>query len=236
MSSNMEPVNLVKRAVVEDIHNEADEKEAASNNYINDIGCVDISSEPPSKKVKKIKDPNAPRRPLNIFFRFQRDYRALLLAQNPAMPYSEITGKIKEAFDKLSPDEKARYEAEFKKDSERYTDEMKRYTENPQEFVSESERSFTVAVNDSDVKVPSVPIVTSDPVDPNESVSIKKEKKNKKDVKSEDSKAPINNSIISESFAIPTPSASPAPSSQDEKKKKKKSSSKHSESEASQSA
>ena len=81
------------------------------------------------KKVKKLKDPNAPKRPLNAYMLFQNDYRKHLKATYPDMPPTEVVRAISDAWIKLSPEEKGKYEEKFKNSSILYNEEFKQYKE-----------------------------------------------------------------------------------------------------------
>lgn len=85
------------------------------------------TTEPAAKKVKKEKDPNAPKRPLNAYFLFQRDYRLKLKASHPEASFAEVQQLMNEAWDKMPFEEKTRYENVAKGLYEEYNKELRKY-------------------------------------------------------------------------------------------------------------
>ena len=85
---------------------------------------------PPSesgKKHKKKKDPNAPKRPLSAFFLFCADERAGVKAINPSFSVGDVAKHLGERWNKVSADQKSKYEARAQQDKQRYEREMENY-------------------------------------------------------------------------------------------------------------
>merc|ERR1719431_1734026 len=90
-------------------------------NYNAEISKTHI--EVKKKKMKKVKDPNAPKRNLTAFFFFSNEERAKVKEANPEFGigdiakeigkrWADIDPNVKSRFEKLAEDDKARYEKE----------------------------------------------------------------------------------------------------------------------------
>ncbi|KAJ7357636.1 High mobility group box 1 [Desmophyllum pertusum] len=78
-----------------------------------------------TRKEKKMKDPNEPKRGMSSFMFFNKEIRAQMKEENPQ---STITAKVLgEMWAKLEEKEKEKYEAMAKEDRERYSEEMKAF-------------------------------------------------------------------------------------------------------------
>ncbi|CAE6456892.1 unnamed protein product [Rhizoctonia solani] len=62
------------------------------------------------KEGKRIKDPNAPKRPATSYIMFQNDIREELRQKHPGLPYKELLGKVSEAWAGLGEDQKKAYQ------------------------------------------------------------------------------------------------------------------------------
>lgn len=62
------------------------------------------------KEGKRIKDPNAPKRPATSYIMFQNDIRDELRQKHPELPYKELLGKVSEAWSVLGEDQKKAYQ------------------------------------------------------------------------------------------------------------------------------
>ncbi|EUC64981.1 HMG (high mobility group) box protein [Rhizoctonia solani AG-3 Rhs1AP] len=62
------------------------------------------------KEGKRIKDPNAPKRPATSYIMFQNDIRDELRQKHPQLPYKELLGKVSEAWAVLGEDQKKAYQ------------------------------------------------------------------------------------------------------------------------------
>jgi len=88
---------------------------------------VSATTQTPVKRVKKEKDPFAPKRPLNAFFLFQRDHRVALKSAHPTVTPHELSRLLSEAWEKASPDAKRQYEADARRFYEEYSKDMTEY-------------------------------------------------------------------------------------------------------------
>jgi hypothetical protein len=61
------------------------------------------------KKAKKVKDPNAPKKPLSNYMVYCMRFRADLQTKNPGSKPTEISKMLGEQWNKLTPDQKAKY-------------------------------------------------------------------------------------------------------------------------------
>jgi len=59
-----------------------------------------------TKKEKKIKDPNAPKRPASAYLIFQNKIREKVKAENPDSTYQEIVSKIADIWKEMGEEEK----------------------------------------------------------------------------------------------------------------------------------
>ncbi|KAH9950149.1 high mobility group box domain-containing protein [Amylocystis lapponica] len=66
------------------------------------------------KKVKKLKDPNAPKRPASSYLLFQNEVRQQLKTKNPTMPNNELLGTISKLWNEMPKDKKEEYESRQK--------------------------------------------------------------------------------------------------------------------------
>lgn len=123
MSSDLEPV-VIKRSVSYDEITPSESPVPTAS-----TSSAAVSVQPAAKKAKKEKDPNAPKRPLNAYFLFQRDQRAHLKSTQPDLPYAESNKLMNEAWEKMSSEERTKYENEAKALLEAYNKEFKAYKE-----------------------------------------------------------------------------------------------------------
>jgi hypothetical protein len=83
------------------------------------------------KGEKKLKDPNAPKRPLSSYFFFSNERREktkkALLAEKPEAKVTDVAKALGAAWKDLSPKKKEKYEAMAKEAKEKYTEQMKDY-------------------------------------------------------------------------------------------------------------
>ena len=121
MSSDLEPV-VIKRSVSYD-------EITPSESPVPAAATSAASAQPAAKKAKKEKDPNAPKRPLNAYFLFQRDQRAHLKSTQPDLPFAESNKLMNEAWEKMSSEERSKYENEAKSLLEAYNKEFKAHKE-----------------------------------------------------------------------------------------------------------
>lgn len=135
MNSSLEPSALLKRAFetseapcaasVTGTGSSNSQTESASAASASAI----VTAAPVAKRVKKEKDPNAPKRPLNAYFLFQREHRLHLKSTQPDLPHSESLKSMNEAWEKMSSTDRSRYENEAKALLEAFNKENKAYKE-----------------------------------------------------------------------------------------------------------
>ncbi|KAH7968351.1 hypothetical protein HPB52_007963 [Rhipicephalus sanguineus] len=73
-----------------------------------------------SKKRKRAKDPNAPKRPLSAFFWFCNDERPNVRQENPDSSVGEVAKELGRRWNEVGDDVKAKYEGLAAKDKARY--------------------------------------------------------------------------------------------------------------------
>jgi len=99
---------------------EKEKRDFAAANQDED-GSDEEEEEKPRRKVKKVKDPNAPKRSMSSFFHFSQEHRATIKAQNPEFGIQDVArelGRIWKTMDEASKDkyvklaqvDKGRYE------------------------------------------------------------------------------------------------------------------------------
>ncbi|KAM9333315.1 high mobility group protein B1a [Pholidichthys leucotaenia] len=79
------------------------------------------------KRKKKMKDPNAPKRPPSAFFVFCSDKRPMLKAENPGLTIGEVAKKLGEMWSNISPEEKQPYEEKACKLKSKYEKDVAAY-------------------------------------------------------------------------------------------------------------
>lgn len=93
----------------------------------------------PPKRVKKLKDPNEPKRPIGSFIMFCMDKREEVKAGNPEMKGTEITTELGRLWKELDEGVKAKYTKKAKKAKDKYDEAMKEYVRPSDEELSELE-------------------------------------------------------------------------------------------------
>jgi hypothetical protein len=76
-------------------------------------------------KVKKVKDPNAPKRALSAYMFFAKDQRANILKKNPNFSVTDVAKELGVQWKTIK--DKSKYEKEAAKDKARYEAAMKKY-------------------------------------------------------------------------------------------------------------
>jgi len=72
------------------------------------------------KKVKKVKDPNAPKRALSAFFWFCNDERGKIKEHNPEFGVGDIAKELGKMWGEVHPETKRMYEQKAEMDKARY--------------------------------------------------------------------------------------------------------------------
>eukprot|EP00882_Tetradesmus_deserticola_P011967 GHRQ01012666.1.p1 GENE.GHRQ01012666.1~~GHRQ01012666.1.p1 ORF type:complete len:645 (+),score=367.82 GHRQ01012666.1:668-2602(+) len=80
-----------------------------------------------ARKPRKKKDPNAPKKALSGFMFFSNSNRDRIKTDNPGIPFGQVGKLLGEEWKKLSPEDKAPYEAQAAKDKQRYAAAMAEY-------------------------------------------------------------------------------------------------------------
>ncbi|KIS65779.1 uncharacterized protein UMAG_11298 [Mycosarcoma maydis] len=62
------------------------------------------------RKEKRLRDPDAPKRPPSAYLLFQNEVRQEIRKKHPGMPYSEVLGKVSEAWKALTDDQRRVYQ------------------------------------------------------------------------------------------------------------------------------
>ena len=78
-------------------------------------------------KKKKLKDPNAPKRPMNAYLLFVKKNRAAIARENPAMKNSEVLIEVGRRWRNLDEVTRASFEEDAKKELAGYHLEMMRF-------------------------------------------------------------------------------------------------------------
>ncbi|KAF5832780.1 FACT complex subunit SSRP1-A [Dunaliella salina] len=80
-----------------------------------------------TKKPRKKKDPNAPKKNMTSYMHFSNAMRSKMKAENPSASFGELAKLISERWKTISPEEKAPYEEAAKQDKQRYNEAMAAY-------------------------------------------------------------------------------------------------------------
>ncbi|KNZ61353.1 high mobility group protein B1 [Puccinia sorghi] len=83
-----------------------------------------------AKRVKKDKDPNAPKRPLSAYMYFSQDWRERIKNENPDVSFGEIGRLLGHKWKALSEEEKKPYEDMACRDKKRHEAEKAEYERN----------------------------------------------------------------------------------------------------------
>ncbi|ORY35458.1 high mobility group box domain-containing protein [Naematelia encephala] len=184
-----------------------------------------------AKRDKKIKDPNAPKRPPSAYILFQNEVREEIRKKNPEMPYKEVLGIISQMWKDLPETAKKVYDAAYENAHSQYKVKDTNYKhslEQPAPVIvpaaeSSDDSDSDSDDSDSDDDTPPAPVITPAPKPkaapapppapvtvvstPAANTSVKKEKKKRKTEEAEVAAA-------LHAVGVPTPEA--------EKKKRKK--------------
>ncbi|KAL1939659.1 hypothetical protein VTO73DRAFT_9692 [Trametes versicolor] len=79
------------------------------------------------KRAKKIKDPNAPKRPASSYILFQNDVRSELRKKNPEMRNNELLSHIAKLWSEMPQEQKEAYEARNRSEKDRWLAEKAVY-------------------------------------------------------------------------------------------------------------
>ncbi|KAJ8382957.1 hypothetical protein SKAU_G00037350 [Synaphobranchus kaupii] len=82
---------------------------------------------PKGSKKRKMKDPNAPKRPPSAFFVFCAEHRATLKGEHPGITIGEIAKKLGEMWARQTPKDKSPFEQKAAKLREKYEKDVAAY-------------------------------------------------------------------------------------------------------------
>lgn len=129
------------------------------------------------KKRKKPKDSTAPRHPLTGYVRYLNDRRETVRAENPNLPFAEITKLLASEWSNLPTDKKQQYLDAAEQDRERYAREFNAYkqTDAYKTFAqAQSEKKMKeAAVKEEAIALQKPPPTVPQPMIPKEEVRIK---------------------------------------------------------------
>ncbi len=77
--------------------------------------------------MKKVKDPNAPKKGMTAFLHFVQSQSPVFKKEFPTLAHKDIISKMGHNWKTLTTEQKATYEAKAKGDKERYEREKKAY-------------------------------------------------------------------------------------------------------------
>ncbi|KAI8058028.1 Non-histone chromosomal protein 6 [Syncephalis plumigaleata] len=80
-----------------------------------------------TRRVKKAKDPNKPKRALSAYMFFANEHRETIKEENPGLSFGEIGKKLGETWKSMDDDSKKPFNDKAALDKERYAREMKNY-------------------------------------------------------------------------------------------------------------
>tara|TARA_B100001094_G_C18145745_1_gene780557 strand:+ start:86 stop:466 length:381 start_codon:yes stop_codon:yes gene_type:complete len=78
-------------------------------------------------KIKKMKDPNAPKKPKTAFMMFCNEYRPIFQKENPEVKMGGISKLLGQKWKSLSEEEKEKYCILNEEDKQRFKNEMEDY-------------------------------------------------------------------------------------------------------------
>jgi high mobility group protein B1 len=80
-----------------------------------------------AKRAKKVKDPNAPKRPMSAYFYFMADKRDSVRAEQPGLGVADTAKVMGRMWAEMGPGEKLRYEGKSEAAKARYQEEKAAY-------------------------------------------------------------------------------------------------------------
>lgn len=86
-----------------------------------------INNKAKPRKEKKIKDPNAPKKPLSPYLLYTQERRSNLLKERPTLGHKEVISVMAEEWRKMNESEKAVYNKKIDVDKERYRKQKEDY-------------------------------------------------------------------------------------------------------------
>lgn len=95
-------------------------------------GALKVEGGETKKRKKQVKDPNAPKKPLTMFFQFSYDLRKQIGVERkrkdlPSLSAIDMNSMIKERWDNITAEEKAAYKKRYDDAMIIYNEEKKKY-------------------------------------------------------------------------------------------------------------
>ncbi|KAG6878342.1 hypothetical protein C0993_008100 [Termitomyces sp. T159_Od127] len=107
--------------------------------------AVDDDAEP-AKRKRKVKDPNAPKRPASSYIMFQNDIRKDLKEKNPHLNNVDLLALISQKWSEMSEEDKAVYTKANASAKEQYSNEKKAYEARSPEEVAAANAALEAAI------------------------------------------------------------------------------------------
>jgi len=99
--------------------------------------------------AKKLKDPNKPKKPLTAYFRFLKDHRARVKAENPDLKPPHLTKKCGALWKEFDPEQKKKYVEEALEETTAWKVKMEAYKKTPEFAAFEEKRKQAAAEQDN---------------------------------------------------------------------------------------
>jgi len=96
---------------------------------------------PKGKGIRRLKDPNAPKRALSAFMIFSNEIRDTVKVERPDLGFLEIATEIGRRWKEVPDNKRKRYEALAAKDKERYLAEKEHYVPDPAFLKAQAKRA-----------------------------------------------------------------------------------------------
>jgi hypothetical protein len=172
MNNNLEPVEL--RNEVLSTTEETMGMELSEG--ISPISVVTVQRPSSIKKVKKERDPNQPKKPLNNYFLFQRDFRARFKESHPTATSSELNKVMTETWENMSKEE-AQYYDDLAK--EHYSTYMKTLEEYKRKQEGDNSKEITITETPETTETTEIDMAIN--LNPSTEEPLKKKKKKNKE-------------------------------------------------------
>merc|ERR1712129_368535 len=93
----------------------------------------------PEKKQKKVKDPNAPKRPMSAYFLFMNSVRPEVRKENPEATIGDIAKIMGKMWGEIGADKKAKFDKDAAAAKKKWEMEKAAYEKKPKPAESEEE-------------------------------------------------------------------------------------------------
>ncbi|XP_044253829.1 transcription factor A, mitochondrial [Tribolium madens] len=122
------------------------------NNGLPQLNQISGVSHKVVDKLKELKLPDKPKRPLTPYLKFVRDHRQDILKENPNLKMTQVTSQCATHWKTADPSLKAKYQNEFKIEMEEYARRYLQYTESLTDEQREALKEYNQEVKKSRVK------------------------------------------------------------------------------------